>query len=750
MTKTAAEELPGSGEQSTSGSRRLVAVAWAAFQPRTAAIAAALGGQPVFISTPRRGGAGRLAARYVVSAIRTWRELERRQPEIVVVITPPVFAPVVSWAWCRWRARRFVIDCHTGTFHSPRWRWARRVHRWLLRRATAGLVHTQEAQELVRDWGAAALLLPDDLPSASDAERRVPAPTRPTVLVAGSLDGNEPVQESLSMAARLPQVEFRVTGDPRQLPSALVDSAPANVVFTGFVPYGQFLGEMLAADVVAVFSTDPHIMNRAAFEAVGLGRPLVLSDLEGLRGRFGAGAAFAANRPDTMATVVAQALSSKSSMETRSRELAHVLNQQRERALAQLSDVLGESGRRSGTRRVLLLTQHAFPFFVTPRRSVQELLTQGFEVDVVCSASPDPSAEKTLESPQLRVYRIPVRHRRRPLIWYPVNYAAFFVGALATVSWLGLRRRYAAVQVDNLPDFLVFAAPVPRLRGARLVFSMYELTPEMIGARFRGRLGRLLVGFGRVIERAATRWVDHVIVVSRPCFDALVARGVPPERMSVVLNTAAEQAAAGRREQPESDMTLITHGTLVKRYGVDVIIRAMALLRQEFPELKLRVVGDGEQIAALASLAQAVGVADRVAFTGPLTWEETRKEVLRARLGIVAVLADGYGELMLPIKLLEYTQFGVPAVCSRLPAIEAYFSADSVSYFQPGDEHDLAARVGDLLRDPGRTRRQAEHAEAAARRLAWDHVRNDYLRALGLAARADPALADRPASGSPA
>src|SRR5262249_49765006 len=79
----------------------------------------------------------------------------------------------------------------------------------------------------------------------------------------------------------------RITGDPDRVPRALKLSAPANVTFTGFLPLREFLGEMLAADAVAVFSTDPHIMNRAAFEAVGLGRPLVLSDLTGLRERFG-------------------------------------------------------------------------------------------------------------------------------------------------------------------------------------------------------------------------------------------------------------------------------------------------------------------------------------------------------------------------------------------------------------------------------------------------------------------------------
>ena len=178
--------------------------------------------------------------------------------------------------------------------------------------------------------------------------------------------------------------------------------------------------------------------------------------------------------------------------------------------------------------------------------------------------------------------------------------------------------------------------------------------------------------------------------------------------------------------------TLITHGTLVERYGVDVVIRAMAILRSSCPDLTLRVVGSGEQMEALQRLTRALGLADRVTFTGGLSWADTLEEVRRATLGVVGVLADGYGQLMLPTKLLEYARSGVPAVCSRLPAIEAYFSPDTLSYFRPGDEHELAAQVLKLLRDPELARRQAERAEKTVRAMAWDHVRFDYLRALGL------------------
>jgi len=389
--------------------------------------------------------------------------------------------------------------------------------------------------------------------------------------------------------------------------------------------------------------------------------------------------------------------------------------------------------------RVLRITQRPFPADSIVRRDVVELTGLGVEVDVVCTAGP----RRDEPAPAgVRVHRIPIRHRRGGVARYALEYAAFFLAALAVVSALGLRRRYAAVQADNLPDLLVFAAAVPRLRGARTVLTLYELTPEMAGARFGGRAGRALVAVARLVEAAAARWADHVIVVSQPCLDVLLRRGVRMRRTSVVLNTTPWNGdrpalAPGRA----GSWTLITHTTLVERYGVHVAIRALALLRDSWPELTLRVVGGGEQLPALVDLAAALGLDRRVVFTGVLPWSETLAEVCRARLGIVPVLADGYGELLLPTKLLEYAWLGIPAVCSRLPAIEAYFPPDALAYARPGDPRDVAAQVDRLLRQPATAEAQARRASRVARTLAWERMRDRYLEALGLAPDVRPAVA---------
>jgi glycosyltransferase involved in cell wall biosynthesis len=427
-----------------------------------------------------------------------------------------------------------------------------------------------------------------------------------------------------------------------------------------------------------------------------------------------------------MAAAMERAVAERDVLSERSRALAGRLREWRAEGLAELRAALSPPPAPGG--RVLVLTQHALERHCIARRNVAELLRRGFDVDVVCTEglTVPPAAGAT--SGRLRTFAIPIAHRRGGVARYVLEYAAFFAAALAVVSWLALRVRYVLVQSDNLPDSLVFASVVPRLRGARVVFNMFELTPEMVGAGVRGRLARLADRLARWIEARAVAWADRVIVVSEACRDALVARGAPAGKLAIVVNTTSwtglPDAADGEGGY------LVTHGTLVERYGTHLILEGLA--RLPVAEARLQVVGSGEQLPALLDLAHALGIEGRVRFTGQLPWGEALALVRGAAVGIVAVLDDGYGQLLLPTKLLEYARLGVPAVCSRLAAIEAYFPPGSVAYFRPGDAGDLAAQVERLLHDPERARAQAARAREVVETLSWERMRDRYVEALGL------------------
>jgi glycosyltransferase involved in cell wall biosynthesis len=312
-----------------------------------------------------------------------------------------------------------------------------------------------------------------------------------------------------------------------------------------------------------------------------------------------------------------------------------------------------------------------------------------------------------------------------------VHYASFFVWALVAASMLALRRRYDAVEVDNTPDFLVFTAVVARLRHMRIVLFSMELMPELTAARLRVGPRALPVRIATRLERAAIAWADHVITVSEPCRRILLGRGLTDRKLSVVPNSHGTANLEPAR--PASPPFLVIQTTLIERYGVRIAIEAMAELADQFPELTLEILGEGEGEAALIELTTRLGITDRVHFSHHyLPWPQMIDRVRQATLGIVPMLADGYGDLCVPHKVLELAAIGVPAVCSRLAAIEEYFPPDALAYFEPGDVGGLAAQVRRLLADPVAAGRQAARARDSMDALSWDAAAGRYLAALGL------------------
>ena len=105
-----------------------------------------------------------------------------------------------------------------------------------------------------------------------------------------SFTSDEPLSIFLEAAARLPDVQFYVTGDFRAADRAILDSKPANVAFTGFLPKSEYAGLLMAADAVICLTTLNHTMQRGAYEAVYLGKPVITSNTEVLRQAFYKGA----------------------------------------------------------------------------------------------------------------------------------------------------------------------------------------------------------------------------------------------------------------------------------------------------------------------------------------------------------------------------------------------------------------------------------------------------------------------------
>jgi glycosyltransferase involved in cell wall biosynthesis len=189
---------------------------------------------------------------------------------------------------------------------SPWWTRPRWLHRLLTRRAAATIVTNEHFAEIIRDLGGKALVLPD-IPTSHDTAP-VTLGSEANITVVSTFAADEPLTEVLSAAAALPDVQFHVTGDPRRAPEDVIDSAPPNVRFTGFLPDGEFYGLLSASHAVMCLTTRDHTMQCGACEALSLGTPIITSDWPVLRSYFHAGTVHVDNTAAGIRTGVAEML----------------------------------------------------------------------------------------------------------------------------------------------------------------------------------------------------------------------------------------------------------------------------------------------------------------------------------------------------------------------------------------------------------------------------------------------------------
>ncbi|HLH23185.1 MAG TPA: glycosyltransferase family 4 protein [Chloroflexota bacterium] len=378
------------------------------------------------------------------------------------------------------------------------------------------------------------------------------------------------------------------------------------------------------------------------------------------------------------------------------------------------------------------------------RRQAEALVAHGYAVDVICQRQEGEAPAEDVAG--VRVYRVGgVRYRGQSLVQYARVYGGFFLAALALLTRLQRRHDYAAVQVYSMPEALVLTAIGPKLAGVPLIYDAGDLTTELYAAKFGDRSVPLMAGALRLQEAFCLRLADLVVTVHEDYRQRVLARGVPAERVVVAMNLPDERLFhPGLRETPGAlppgferpaagpqPFIVVNHGSWVERYGTDLSVEAVGLLRDRIPELRLLIYGDGDLRPRLTALVERLDLRDRVYLAPHYLPVETMPGLLAAAdAGIVPSRSDAFTETMLPNKLLEYLALGLPTVVTRTRTIVAHVPENVVEYCAPGDVADLARAIERIWRDPQRRAALARAALDFSAAHRWSDAAARYCAAV--------------------
>jgi glycosyltransferase involved in cell wall biosynthesis len=234
--------------------------------------------------------------RYPWSALRTALLLSRERPSLVVVQNPSMALAALACACKRLFGFALVVDRHSNFLLARRRRddWKARLFlalsRYTLRNADLTLVTNGEIADRVLAAGGRPFVLPDPYPDVACAP---PPPARPVpeAVFVCSWAEDEPIAEMMAACEALRgEAVVRATGRPKPRHSALLGRKPGNFLPTGFLADADYLRLLAGADAVVVLTTMPSTLLCGAYEALALGKPLLLSGSRALREYFTAGA----------------------------------------------------------------------------------------------------------------------------------------------------------------------------------------------------------------------------------------------------------------------------------------------------------------------------------------------------------------------------------------------------------------------------------------------------------------------------
>lgn len=209
---------------------------------------------------------------------------------------------------------------------------------------------------------------------------------------------------------------------------------------------------------------------------------------------------------------------------------------------------------------------------------------------------------------------------------------------------------------------------------------------------------------GEILERFSLRvsW-NGIIAVSNYTKNKLIARGVNPQKITVISNGVDIQEYDRIQVEKFDRPTVIYVGRLVEYKRVDDLLYAIKIVKERIPNIQCKIIGSGPHESKLTVFARELGIEDRVEFLG---FVPDRKDIIvimkRSHVFCLPSLVEGFGMVT-----IEALAAGLPYVSSDIPATREVTDGGVGGFlFEPKNTVDLAEKITTVLSNPNAFKKQ--------------------------------------------
>jgi glycosyltransferase involved in cell wall biosynthesis len=341
-----------------------------------------------------------------------------------------------------------------------------------------------------------------------------------------------------------------------------------------------------------------------------------------------------------------------------------------------------------------------------------EMANRGFDVEVITGFPNYPSGKlypgyriglpKREVIDGVKVVRLPLYPSHdSSAIRRALNFVSFGVSVLL-YGLFGMRR--ADVIYGYHPPLTVGLAAIfiRLLRRVPVVYDVQDLWPDTLAATGMLR-NRFALGVVGLICRLVYRFVDRIAVLSSGFKDAIVAQGIPEDKVTVIRNWANEDVLRTSTRETRSPsregsaFQVLYAGNIGKAQGLEVLLDVAKLLDRCSRQVKFVIIGDGVERLRLQKLVREKGL-NNLEFRDPVPLSEIGASLLSADALLVHLSPDPLFDITIPSKTQAYLCVGRPlvmAVGGEASALVRQAGAGVVA--TPGDAVSIANAIMSLM-----------------------------------------------------
>ncbi|MEN8202210.1 MAG: glycosyltransferase family 4 protein [Bacteroidota bacterium] len=377
--------------------------------------------------------------------------------------------------------------------------------------------------------------------------------------------------------------------------------------------------------------------------------------------------------------------------------------------------------------KILMLLERVFPEDERVEKEIASLLDAGHELRIATYSFSESEFEESFSGYTIYRKRIsPLMYKFGAAILFLPFYFGFWKRYLDRIyrQW-----KFDAIHIHDLP-LAKLGVAYKKKYGVRFVADQHELYSSWIvkNAHYNTLIGKLVSMLSNwdAYERNSLRQADLVCTVEEPLRAIYLDKyGLDPEKIIVIPNTPLRTMyqVASKQEAREGYNLFYCGGMDILR-GLDTVIRALPLLREDIPEIRLILVGRKSKHFDPMVLADSLGVGDLLDFRGWVDYRELPHEIDRSDLCFFTPPADREEiHNTIATKIYQYMARGKPVIVGSArymkTFVEKYKIGLTVDEQQP---ESFADAIRKLYRNPALSGQMSDNALKVINTFYWEET----------------------------